>query len=225
MDPRLTNIFWTCLAGPHAHFAVGSGGARRYADGFSPIVGFADPQAPDFGALAAHCAPGAAFYCEGWSGSAPAGWRIEVEAAMVRMLWQGNLPPTDEAPEARPLGPEHVEQACALAALTRPGPFGPRTVELGEYFGCFDGDRLLAMAGERTTAPGLREISGVCTHPDAQGRGLARRLMRKLIRREMLRGETPYLHVMSGNTGARQLYARMGFAEDGETPVRVIVRS
>ena len=29
-------------------------------------------------------------------------------------------------------------------------------------------------------ATGLREISGVCTHPDYQGRGYARRLMTKL---------------------------------------------
>ena len=41
------------------------------------------------------------------------------------------------------------------------------------------------MAGERMHAGTLREISGVCTHPDFQGRGLARRLMRKLVRRQM----------------------------------------
>ena len=88
----------------------------------------------------------------------------------------------------------------ALALLTKPGPFGPRTIELGEYFGYFDdGDRLIAMAGERMAAAGLHEISGVCTHPEHQGRGLARRLMLKLIRRQLLRGETPFLHVMRAN--------------------------
>ena len=78
------------------------------------------------------------------------------------------------------------------------------------------------MAGERSHAGMLREISGVCTHPDFQGRGLAKRLMLKLIRREMLRKEAPFLHVMHDNTGARRLYERMGFRNYKETVVRVI---
>jgi predicted GNAT family acetyltransferase len=80
------------------------------------------------------------------------------------------------------------------------------------------------MAGERMQAGSLREISGVATHPDYQGRGLAKRLMLKLIRRQMLRNETPFLHVMSANTGARALYERMGFTSYKESVVRVVSR-
>jgi len=109
-----------------------------------------------------------------------------------------------------------------LADLTRPGPFGLRTIELGEYFGCFEAERLVAMAGERMHAGKLREISGVSTHPDFQGRGLARRLMVKLIRRQMQREELPFLHVMSDNKNAHRLYERMGFRDYRESLVRVI---
>jgi predicted GNAT family acetyltransferase len=112
-----------------------------------------------------------------------------------------------------------------LVALTQPGPFGPRTIELGEYFGCFDGPRLVAMAGERMFAGSFREVSGVCTHPDFQGRGLARRLMHKLIRRELQRDEIPFLHVMKANAGAQQMYQRMGFRVHQEQLVRVLSRS
>jgi predicted GNAT family acetyltransferase len=80
------------------------------------------------------------------------------------------------------------------------------------------------MAGERMHAGALREISGVCTLPDHQGRGLARQLMLKLIRRQMQRHETPFLHVMSSNVGARQLYERMGFRNYKESVVRVVSR-
>jgi predicted GNAT family acetyltransferase len=69
------------------------------------------------------------------------------------------------------------------------------------------------MAGERATAAPFREISGVCTHPDFQGRGLARRLMAKLIARNLARGETPFLHVMCHNEGAHRLYRNMGFRD------------
>jgi ribosomal protein S18 acetylase RimI-like enzyme len=140
---------------------------------------------------------------------------------MFKMVWEAAMP-ADEPLDAIPLGPEHATRALELALLTRPGPFGLRTIELGDYFGCFQGDRLIAMAGERMHAGMLREISGVCTHPDFQGRGLARKLMNKLIRRQMQRGETPFLHVMRDNTSARRLYERMGFRNYLESPVRVI---
>jgi GNAT superfamily N-acetyltransferase len=222
MTHLLDNIFWHALSGPQSAFATGTDTARRYAPGFSPIVGFADPRQPDFDALAPYCTPGERFYSDGWSGDSPAGWRIELESTMFKMIWDAPMPAVDEASDAIALGPEHVQQAVELATFTNPGPFGPRTIELGDYFGYFDGPRLMAMAGERSCAPGLREISGVCTHPDYQGRGLARRLMTRLIRREMQRGETPFLHVMRSNATARGMYERMGFRNYRESVVRVV---
>jgi len=222
MKTFLDNIAWHALTGVHSQYAAGTGEARRYASGFSPIVGFADPQQPDFPALTRCCSPGEHFYCADWSGPAPAGWNIDSDSTMLQMLWEADIPATDTFPEAVRLGPEHALQALELAALTRPGPFGPRTIELGQCFGCFDGPRLMAMAGERMHAGTLREISGVCTHPDFQGRGLARRLMIKVIRHQMQRNETPFLHVMRDNSIARNLYERMGFRIYREPVVRVI---
>lgn len=218
----LENIFWACLAGPHAKYAAGTADARRYAPGFSPIVAFPEAGRPNFAALRPFCEPGEHFYCDGWSGAAPDGWVIEAEATMYRMVWDVPAPAHDPAPDAVPLQAGHAQQAFDLAMLTRPGPFGPRTPELGEYFGYFEEGRLIAMAGERAAATGFREISGVCTHPDFQGRGLARRLMEKLVLRQLQRGETPFLHVMRANTSAHALYLRMGFKDYKESAVRVV---
>jgi GNAT superfamily N-acetyltransferase len=218
----LDNIVWHTLTGPHALFAAGQGGARRYAAGFSPILGFEQKSRPDFGALHEHCAAGEHFYVEGWRGDIPEGWRLDAEQAMHQMVWDAPLPEPDALPEAVSLSSAHAPAALELATLTRPGPFGPRTTELGDYLGWFDGPRLAAMAGERMCAGTLRETSGVCTHPDFQGRGLARRLMQALLRRQMLRGEQPFLHVMADNVHARALYARMGFRDHRETVVRVV---
>lgn len=218
----LDNIFWHCLIGPHAPFATGAGAARRYAPGFSPIVGFADADAPDLAALLPYCSQGEQFYCDRWSGAAAAGWRIDQEATMIRMVWDGAVPPQDPAGDAVPLTSLHAVQALELARLTRPGPFGPRTLELGQYVGYFDDGALIAMAGERMCAEGLREISGICTHPAYQGRGMARRLALKLVRNALLRGELPFLHVLSSNAVAHDLYLRMGFRDYCENVVRVI---
>lgn len=224
MNALLDNIMWSCLTGPHAKFAAGEGSVRRYAPGFSPIVGFEDPSKPDFDTLGRFCEPGDSFYTDIWSGDAPAGWRIDKDARMWKMIWDAPAPAEDVAPDALPLRVEHFSQAVELAKLTNPGPFGIRTPELGEFFGYFDVGRLIAMAGERLCAGDLQEVSGICTHPDFQGRGLARKLTLKLVHREMMRGETPFLHVMSHNAAARGLYEKMGFRNYLETRVRVITR-
>jgi len=221
---QLDNIFWHSLAGPFAHWSEGTARARRFARGFSSMLAFPDQADPDFTDLVGLCDVEERFYTDGWSGPAPSGWQVEMESTMFKMIWKGQAPEADEAPEARPLGPEHAEAALELALLTKPGPFGLRTIELGEYFGVFEGDRLIAMAGERLHAGTLREISGVCTHPGFQGRGFARQLMLKLIRRQLRRGETPCLHVASGNTGAHGLYLRMGFKDHLESAVRIVSR-
>lgn len=218
----LENIVWHTLSGPQAHFASGAGRSRRYAPGFSPIVGFEDPAEPDFAALEPYCEPGEQFYTDGVTTPPPPGWTLVGEKSMHKMLWEGAMPERDLAPDAIPFDSRHAAPALELATLTRPGPFGIRTIELGEYFGYFHDGRLVAMAGERMCAGTLREVSGVCTHPDAQGRGYARRLMSKLILRQMQRGETPFLHVMTDNPGALGLYQRMGFRIRHTSVVRVM---
>lgn len=220
----LDNIFWHSLMGPQAPYTLGSGPVRRYAPGFSPIAGFEETATPDFTALAQLTEPGEQIYCDGWNGAVPAGWRLEADTSMYRMVWDGPIPANDQAPDAVKLGPEHAAAALELAELTRPGPFGIRTIELGDYFGYFEHGRLIAMAGERLAADGLREVSGVCTHPDYENRGMARRLVAKLARLQLMRGETPFLHVMHENTAAHGLYKRMGFRDHCLSPVRVISR-
>ena len=222
MTPLPDNLPWHTLSGAHAPYSTGNDQARRYALGFSPIVAFADARDPNFDALAPYCEAGEHLYCVDWSGTPPTGWRVDLDSAMYCMVWGADAPQADEAADATRLGAAHVPQALELTSLTRPGPFGPRTIELGDYFGYFEGERLVAMAGERMSAGTLREVSGVCTRPGFQGQGLARKLMLKLIRRQLLRGETPFLHVMCDNHNAIRLYERMGFAIQRRSVVRVI---
>ena len=98
----------------------------------------------------------------------------------------------------------------ALVERTRPGPFLPRTIELGTYLGVRDDGVLVAMAGERLHPPGWTEISAVCTDPAARGRGLATRLVRALVHGIRARGEQPFLHAAADNP-AIGLYESLGF--------------
>ncbi len=222
MTHPLDRLSWNALSGLHAEFSVGTDTARRYAKGYSPIIGFADTDRPPFDALAPYCDPGEHFYCENWTGPAPAGWRIDYDATKFKLVWQGALPAADVTPEIVRLTPEHVPHVMELVAAASPGPFGPRTIELGEFYGWFEGPRLVAMAGERLRAGQYHEISSVCTRPDFRGRGLANRLTTKLIRQQMLRNEIPFLQVMRDNVGAHKLYERMGFSVYREANARIV---
>jgi predicted GNAT family acetyltransferase len=100
----------------------------------------------------------------------------------------------------------------ALARVTQPGPFGPRTVELGDYIGIRQRGVLVAMAGERMRIAGFTEISAVCVEAAYRGHGFAVGLVGALVSSIAVRGEIPFLHVFSSNHAAIALYRKLGFA-------------
>jgi GNAT superfamily N-acetyltransferase len=224
-DP-FDNVFWTCMAGAQAAIAIGSDRVRRFAPGFSPIAAFVNPDAvtaEDFATLAPLVDTGERFFVPQWSGSLPAGWTMHLDTTMLAMVWDGRAAPVpDPALGERPLTTADVPQMVDLTARTRPGPFGPRTIEFGGYHGVFAGDRLAAMAGHRLFDGVRREVSGICTDPAHQGRGLAKRLTELVVARMIAGGEIPFLHVASANARAIGLYERLGFVRAREVAVRIL---
>ncbi len=216
------NIFWQALSGTQAQLACGTDTIRRLLPGYSAMIAMADPRYPDWAAIRPFCEVGERLYCSGWQGEVPTGWELMVDTHMCLMRWDGVERAPDDALAAMDLGAAHLPQVLDLVEKTKPGPFGPRTIEMGEYFGLVEDGQLLAMAGERLHVGSLREVSGVCTDPAFQGRGLARRLMNRVIRRQLRRGQTPFLHVASSNERARGLYQSMGFRVEREVALRVV---
>jgi ribosomal protein S18 acetylase RimI-like enzyme len=114
-------------------------------------------------------------------------------------------------PEAVVLGRADLPQILALVERTAPGPFLPRTIELGTHLGIRRGGVLVAMAGERRHPPGWTEIGGVCTEAAHRGQGLATRLIRALAARIGERGEAPFLHAPAASANAVSSYEAIGF--------------
>ena len=114
-------------------------------------------------------------------------------------------------PAAVRLGAADVPEMTDLVRRTEPGPFLPRTVELGDYWGVRHDGALVAMAGERMRVDGWTEISAVCTDPAYRGQGLASRLIRTVAAGIRDRGEVPFLHAVVQNVSAIRLYESMGF--------------
>ena len=121
-----------------------------------------------------------------------------------------------------PLGPEHVPAMLALTKRTNPGPFLGNTLAFGHYKGIFEGDELVAMAGQRLHAPPYAEISAVCTHPDYLGRGYASHLLRHQARCIRAAGGTPFLHVKTNNATAIKVYQTLGFAVRREMSICIV---
>jgi len=139
----------------------------------------------------------------------PEGWS-ELFRGRICQLVARDVPAPPELEVSR-LGSDDAEEMVALTQLTEPGPFLPRTVELGTYIGIRRSGRLIAMAGQRFDLPGWTEISAVCTHPDARRQGLGAALtlwMARLIRE---RGDGAFLHVLEENESALRLYEALGF--------------
>lgn len=213
----LDNPIWRALTTRHSHLALGGDLARRYPADVSPLAGLPAPEAANVAALAALVEPGDEMgIFETAPPSLPASWEILRESRITQMVLPSRTPLPEADVGATPLGAADVEEMLALVALAQPGPFRTRTIALGRFVGIREGGRLVAMAGERMWIDGFREVSGICTHPDVRGRGHARALSVRVVNRMLAAGETPFLHVLSANDGAIELYRALGFAVRAE---------
>ncbi|MER7934568.1 MULTISPECIES: GNAT family N-acetyltransferase [unclassified Streptomyces] len=205
----LDNPTWAALTGPHAHFARRIGHAVRYPRDMAPFHAMSDGRDPRAWAdLAALVEPGGTASVRGIT-EAPADWEVLRTGQGVQLVDTSLRAAPDS--EAVRLGPDDVPEILDLVARTTPGPYLPRTVEMGTYLGIRHRGRLVAMAGERLHPPGWTEISAVCTDPDHRGRGLATRLVRAVAAGIRERGERPFLHAAATNTNAIRLYESIGF--------------
>ena len=212
------------LSGPHARFALEQGRVRRYQEDVAPFMSMpSSPSAEDWQDAAALMAPGSFAAIRHTGLELPDGWQTVQEFELVQMVGE-DLSGSDY-PEAIALDVADVPEMTDLVLRTEPGPFLPRTVELGDYLGIRRDGALVAMAGERMRLEGWTEISAVCTDPEYRGQGLASRLMGALIAAIQQRSEGVFLHALATNTGAIRLYEELGFRVRQRATLDVVIRT
>ncbi|MER7211605.1 GNAT family N-acetyltransferase [Streptosporangium sp. NPDC000239] len=198
------------LNGPHAHFAEQRGNVLRYPADVATFTALPEePDATDWEDIATLVGPGEVVPLNGVRTSPPDGWEVVMRLAGVQLVDDGvRAAPYEEAVR---LERKDVPEMLELVERTRPGPFLPRTIEMGTYLGVRRNGALVAMAGERLHPPGWTEISAVCTDEAFRGQGLATRLVLAVAHGIRGRGETPFMHAAASNTNAIRLYESLGF--------------
>jgi GNAT superfamily N-acetyltransferase len=214
---ELDNPVWYALIGPHALFATGVGQARHYPRDAAPFSAIAEPSPAAYADLATDLLAGveARLFRPGEEPT-PDGWETISARPIIQMVFDRSTAPLVDrgATEVYGLAASDVPQMLALADMAKPGPFGARTITLGNYVGVVDQEtgRLVAMGGERFRLPSCVELSGIAVQPDSRGRGLGRAVTAYLVKTALRRQLVPFLHVFPENP-ATALYAKLGFRE------------
>jgi len=223
MDHPLDDMIWGALHGAHHALALRRDAAVRYPDGMPPFAALRGEPVAALEELASLMAPDAAVALTSpLPDPLPTGWKTLGEIRLIQMVCEGSIAPPEVMPEL--LSADDVPEMLALVEATQPGPFGPRSIELGRYVGYrSEQGALLAMAGERLRPPGYTEVSAVCTHPDARRKGLGEAATRGIAAVAQRRGEVPFLHLEASKSDVLvPFYERLGFARRRALTLRIL---
>lgn len=224
MKHLLDRPIWSALGTRHASLAEGGSLARRYPASIAPFAATENEGEESLRALAELASTGEnLLLLMSDPIVAPSNFATVTAVSAVQMIADQRLDHvTDERIEQ--LNQADAGEMLELATLTKPGPLSLRALDLGDFWGVKINGRLVAMAGERMKQPGYTELSGVCTHPDFRGKGLARLLSLYVADKIIVRGDQPYLHAYATNQAAIALYESIGFRLRSSINVAVICR-
>ncbi|WP_121809817.1 GNAT family N-acetyltransferase [Mucilaginibacter kameinonensis] len=223
MEHVLDNPAWSALNTGNRLLAGGNDIAKYFPKEISPFVGIPEVSAENFNTLYGTIPFESYFiFIAPHDIVIPEQWTIVNYLKCLQMVFEGEIPADFSDKGLLPLTEQHVPQMIELTQLTNPGPFIERTIEFGHYHGIFDGDKLVAMAGQRLNPTPYAEISAVCTHPDYLGRGYAGKLLMNQAKRIKAASEIPFLHVKSENERAIKVYEKLGFVTRKEMSFYVL---
>lgn len=219
---ELDDVVWHSLNSFHRHLALRNQHAVRYPVDVFQAAAARGNSPSAFNDLRKLVALGETVFVVGAIPEGPEGWEVTSSVQIPQMV----LGEFKRRPgvDAHLLTADDVPEMLELIALAQPGPFLPRTIEMGNYFGVRQEGRLVAMAGERMHLTRFCEISAVCTHPEYRGFGYGGALTSMVAEGILARGETPFLHVVPENEVAIHLYKKLGFRLRTEIPLSSLIR-
>jgi predicted GNAT family acetyltransferase len=210
----LDNPTWNALTTGNASLANGAGTVRYFSNDVSPFTGLEENTTENLLKLHDQLPFDSPIgFVTETETNIPNAWTVLIKMECFQMVYEKEELPEEVTAPIVQLTEKDIAQMLALTKLTVPGPFAERTIDFGHYTGIFDGEQLIAMAGQRMNPQPYAEISAVCTHPDHLGKGYAKQLLNYQITRIKLAGEIPFLHVRCDNERAIKVYESIGFTK------------
>ncbi|MFV8344732.1 GNAT family N-acetyltransferase [Flavobacterium sp. ZB4P13] len=208
-DKKLDNPVWFSLSETHQSFAVDYGSVKFYHPDYCPFGGFEKGNSI-VKSIDEYSAKVDNFFIVGEKPELSNLLKLNKELVCLQMIVYDAIDITINDPIVK-LTDEHIDALYELVNLVQPGYFKRKTALLGNYYGIFKNDELVAVTGERMQMNNFIEVSAVVTHPNHTGKGYAKQLVAHAVNEIFNQNKTPYLHVIEDNIGAIQLYEKLGF--------------
>ncbi|MBS7230907.1 GNAT family N-acetyltransferase [Flavobacterium psychroterrae] len=208
-ENKLDNPTWNSLCETHAGFDIDYNGTKFYNPDYCPFGGVIKTEST-VAAINEYVALSENFFIVGEKPKIADAAKIVKELVCLQMIIYDKIDQPVTA-QITKLTEEHNTELCDLVNLVQPGYFKTKTPLLGDYYGIFKDNQLVAITGERMKMNDFTEVSAIVTHPDHTGKGYAKQLITHVVNAIFNQNKTPYLHVVESNIGAIGLYEKLGF--------------
>ena len=208
-EHKLDNPVWYSLAESHQKLAVKYDNTHFYNPDYCAFGAF-NEILNDSQDLVAYANLVPSFFIFGTKPNIPQSVLIKDELLCLQMIVRERIeiPYTDEIIK---LNEKHRPALLALVKIVYPEYFKSKTADLGNYYGIFKDNELVAITGERMQMNDFIEVSAVITHPEHTGKGYAKQLVAHTANSIFDQNKTPFLHVAEANVAAIKLYEKLGF--------------
>ena len=221
----LDNFIWSALNGPHSEYGDRTELACVYKHQYYRFAAVSENTPKAYKQLASIVEPERTIVIKG------TGKKIEypewnhMDSSNVHIMILENQINVPDLPYEK-VSVEYAEDLIALSRISpHTGELNIPKIEVGDYYGIKDQDRIVAIAGERMQLDGYSEVSGVVTHPDYRKRGYGGGLTLFKCDQVLVRGNTPVLGVFEDNLGAVRLYKKLGFSIHSTEPLDILQRT
>ena len=208
-DKKLDNPVWYSLSETHQKFSLDYATIKFYHPDYCPFGGFQTNENLS-NSIDQYSAMVDNFFIVGEKPGISCQLTFKKELICLQMIISDriNLELKEQITKLTTL---HTDALFELVTLVQPGYFRKKTALLGNYFGIFKNDKLVAVTGERMQMHEFVEVSAVVTHPHYTGQGYAGQLLAHTVNNIFNQQKKPFLHVAENNVGAIKLYENLKF--------------
>ncbi len=208
---KLDNPAWYSLSETHQEFSINYNNIKFYNPDYCPFGGFIMPEnisesIDEYSKLTD------GFFVVGEKPQLSNQLELKNELVCLQMILNNRIDVEIKEEIIALKTSDHIEALFELVNLVQPGYFKRQTALLGNYFGIFKDNKLIAVTGERMKMDDFTEVSAIVTHPEYTGQGYAKQLIAHAVNNIFDHNKTPYLHVVESNIGAIKLYEKLGFS-------------